>query len=107
MDLETTGDRATIFELRRAFRSGFPFELEDEQLDRGIADKLEPANWPGFDNFAKLAPELKLALLGAGLRERQQRHQAKSAARALRVAYAIVAVSLVALVVAVITSAAA
>jgi hypothetical protein len=49
---------------------GFPFELEDEQLDRAIADMLEPANWPGFDNFAKLGPELKLALLGAGLKER-------------------------------------
>jgi hypothetical protein len=83
---------------------GFPFELEDEQLDRGIADMLEPANWPGFDDFAKLAPELKLALLGAGVRERQQRDQAKSAAGALRVAYATVAASLVALVVAVITS---
>ena len=65
---------------------------------------LEPANWPGFDDFAKLAPELKLALLGAGVRERQQRDQAKSAAGALRVAYATVAASLVALVVAVITS---
>jgi hypothetical protein len=83
---------------------GFPFELDDEKLDQAITEMLEPANWPGFDNFAKLGPELKLALLAAGLRERQQRDQAESAARALRVAYATLAVSLVVLVVAVITS---
>jgi hypothetical protein len=65
---------------------------------------LEPGNWPGFEDFAKLPPELKLALLGAGLRERQQREQARAAAQALRVAYATLATSLVALVVAVITS---
>jgi hypothetical protein len=64
---------------------------------------LEPANWSGFDNCVKLAPELKLALPGAGLRERQQRDQAQSAARVLRVAYSTLAVWLVAFVVAVIT----
>jgi hypothetical protein len=82
---------------------GFPFKLDDEQLDLAIADMLEPANWPGFDEFAELGPELKIALLGAGLRERQQREQAESAARALRVAYATLATSLVALIVALIT----
>jgi len=45
---------------------GFPFKLDDEQLDRAIADMLEPGNWPGFDDFAKLGPHLKPALLAAG-----------------------------------------
>ena len=83
---------------------GFPFKLDDGQLDQAIAEMLEPANWPGFDDFAKLGPELKIALLGAGLRERQQREQAEAAARALRVAYATLAASVVALVVALITT---
>jgi hypothetical protein len=83
---------------------GFPFELDNDQLDRAITDMLEPANWPGFDNFAKLGPELKLSLLGAGLRERQQRQQAEAAARALRVAYATLAASVVALIVALIST---
>ena len=82
---------------------GFPFKLDDEQLDRAIADMLEPANWPGFDEFAKLGPELKIALLAAGFRERAQRDQAESAARALRVAYATLATSLAAIIVALIT----
>jgi len=41
---------------------GFPFKLDDEQLDQAIAGMLEPANWPGFENFANLGPELKIAL---------------------------------------------
>jgi len=85
-----------VRESRNAFRTiGFPFELEDEQLDKAIRDMLEPANWPGFENFAHLLPELKLALLAAGLREQQRREQAASAARALRPTYAILAVSMV------------
>jgi len=83
---------------------GFPFDLDDEQLDQAIAEMLKPANWPGFENFANLGPELKIALLGSGLRERQQREQAKAAARALRVAYATLAASIVALVIALIST---
>jgi hypothetical protein len=83
---------------------GFPFKLDDKQLDQAIADMLEPGNWPGFEDFAKLGPELKISLLAAGLRERQQRDQTESAARALRVAYATLATSLVALIVALITA---
>jgi len=86
---------------------GFPFNLDDEQLDQAIAEMLEPAHWPGFDDFAKLGPELKVALLDAGLRERQQREQAAAAARTLRVAYATLASSVVALVVALIATLAA
>jgi hypothetical protein len=26
----------------------------DERLDQAIGEMLEPANWPGFDDFAKL-----------------------------------------------------
>ena len=83
---------------------GFPSKLDDEQLDQAIAEMLQPANWPGFNDFAKLEPELKIALLGAGLRERQQREQAEAAGRALRVAYATLAASVVALVVALINT---
>jgi hypothetical protein len=82
---------------------GFPFQLEDEQLDAAIREMLDPQNWPGFDDFAHLLPELKIALLAAGLQERQRREQAASAQRALLAAYAILAVSVVTLIVAVIT----
>jgi hypothetical protein len=83
---------------------GFPFKLDDQELDEAISEMLEPGNWPGFDNFANLLPELKLALVASGLRERQQRDQAASDVRALRVAYATLAISVIAIVVAVVTS---
>lgn len=83
---------------------GFPFKLGDEALERTIADMLEPANWPGFDNFAQLQTELKFELVAAGLQEQERREQARSASRALRVAYAILATSMVALVVAVVAA---
>jgi len=83
---------------------GFPFRLDDEQLDQAIEEMLEPANWPGFEDFARLLPELKLALIAAGFRERQRRDQAASATQALRAAYAILGVSIVTLIVAVLTA---
>jgi hypothetical protein len=86
---------------------GFPFQLDNEQLDDAIREMLEPENWPGFDNFALLLPELKIALLDAGLREQQRREQARSASRVLLATYAILAVSIVTLAVAVLTLAAA
>ena len=82
---------------------GFPFQLDDEQIDKTIQEMLGPENWPGFDDFGALLPELKVALLAAGLRERQRREQAASAARALQVTWAILAVSIVTLIVAVVT----
>jgi hypothetical protein len=82
---------------------GFPFALNNEQLDGAIAEMLEQANWPGFDDFGSLSPELKVALVGAGLQERQQREQAEAARRVLRVAYATLGASIVALIVAVIS----
>jgi hypothetical protein len=84
--------------------TGFPFELDDEALDQALAGMLEPANWPGFDDFGRLLPELKLALLAGGLSERRAREQAASSEKALRVAYLTLAVSLVAVVVAVIAA---
>lgn len=81
---------------------GFPFQLDDEQLDDAIEEMLRRENWPGFEEFASLPPELKVALLAAGLRERQQREQAASAARVLQVTWAILAVSVVTLIVAVV-----
>jgi hypothetical protein len=97
---------------------GYPFQLDDGQLDKAINDMLEKANWPGFDNFAALLPELKLALVANGLSERQRREQAAAAADELRVVreqaasaktalrgtYAILAVSVVALIIAVVSA---
>lgn len=83
---------------------GFPFKLDDEDLDKTIADMLEPTNWPGFHDFAGLQTELKFGLVAAGLQERQRREEATAASRALRVAYAILATSIVALLVAVIAA---
>ena len=82
---------------------GFPFQLDGRQLDDAIREMFEPENWPGFDNFALLLPELKIALLDAGLREQARREQLVSAARVLQVTYAILAVSIVTLIVAVLT----
>ena len=84
---------------------GFPFLLDNEQLDEAIREMLKPLNWPGFEDFAQLLPELKVALVDAGLREQERREQATAAARVLRVTYALLAVSIVALIVAVITAA--
>ena len=81
---------------------GFPFKLDDEQLERAISEMLERDNWPGFENFESLLPELKLALVAAGLREVAQRDQARSDRKVLQGTYAILAVSVVALIVSVI-----
>ena len=97
---------------------GYPFQLDDGQLDKAINDMLDKANWPGFDNFAALLPELKLALVANGLSERQRREQAAAAAdelrvvreqaasakTALRATYAILAVSAVALIITVVSA---
>jgi hypothetical protein len=83
---------------------GFPFKLDDEGLERAISEMLEPENWPGFENFGALLPELKLALVAAGLRELAQRDQARSDRRVLQGTYAILAVSVIALIVSVIAA---
>ena len=98
---------------------GYPFQLDDGQLEKAINEMLDDkANWPGFDNFAALLPELKLALVANGLSERQRREQAAAAAdelrvvrehaasakTALRATYAILAVSVVALIIAVVSA---
>jgi hypothetical protein len=81
---------------------GFPFKLDDDELERAISEMLERDNWPGFENFGALLPELKLALVAAGLRELAQRDQARSDRRVLQGTYAILAVSVIALIVSVI-----
>jgi hypothetical protein len=81
-----------------AVPEGFPFRLTDEELEHVLDEMAEPANWPGFDDFRLLLPELKLALLASGLRERDRREGAASAARALFVAWAALAVAAVTLV---------
>jgi hypothetical protein len=82
--------------------TGYPFRLADRDLDVALAEMMNPASWPGFDNFGALLPELKLALLAAGLQERQRREMAVSGQRALRVAYAALVVSAATLVVSVV-----
>ena len=78
---------------------GFPFVLDDEHLDGAIAEMLEAENWPGFDNFALLGPELKLVLLVSGLQEQQRRERAAFAARMSPVVYVLLAVCFGALVI--------
>jgi hypothetical protein len=83
---------------------GYPFQLDDGQLEQAIDDMLDKSNWPGFENFAGLHPDLKLALVANGLSERQRREQAASAATALRVTYVTLAVSILAVIISVITA---
>jgi hypothetical protein len=90
-----------------AVPQGFPFQLNDTELDEALEDMLDPASWPGFDNFSRLLPELKLALLAAGLQERERREAAASARRALTVAYAalvVAAATLIASIVVIVVS---
>jgi hypothetical protein len=49
---------------------------------------MDPASWPGFDDFGPLLPELKLALLAAGIHERSSRQSNVSAQHAIRLARA-------------------
>jgi hypothetical protein len=65
---------------------------------------LDRGNWDGFDNVGGLQPELKIALVASGLRERERRQDVASAAKALRLTYATLVVSVIALVVAVIST---
>jgi hypothetical protein len=83
---------------------GFPYRLDDAKLDSAINGMLERGNWDGFDNFGGLQPELKIALVAAGLRERERREDVASNAKALRLTYATLVVSVIALVVAVIST---
>ena len=83
---------------------GYPFQLDGGQLAKAIDDMLDKANWPGFDNFAGLQPDLKLALVANGLSERQRREQAAAAATALRLTYVTLAVSIIAVIISVITA---
>jgi hypothetical protein len=85
---------------------GYPFRLEDEDLKNTLAEMMNPASWPGFaDEFSRLLPELKLALLSAGLQEQARREAKKTAARTLIVTYAILSVSVLAVVAAVVIAA--
>ena len=83
---------------------GYPFQLDGGQLAKAIDDMLDKANWPGFDNFAGLQPDLKLALVANGFSERQRREQAAAAATALRLTYVTLAVSIIAVIISVITA---
>jgi hypothetical protein len=80
---------------------GFPFELQDLELKRALSEMLQGQNWPGFDEFSRLLPELKLQLVASGLQELQRRDNAKTAARSLLVACTALVVSIAPLAVAV------
>jgi hypothetical protein len=41
--------------------SDYPFGMSDDRLDAVIRDML--TGIPGFDNYGKILPELKLALI--------------------------------------------
>jgi hypothetical protein len=59
---------------------GFPYRLSDGELEATLDGMMDPASWPGFDDFGRLLPGTK-ALLNAGLQERLRRDLASSATR--------------------------
>ena len=60
---------------------GYPFGLSDDDLKNTLTGMMDPASWPGFDDFGRLLPELKLALLAAGIHEQGRRESAAASAR--------------------------
>ena len=72
---------------------GYPFDLTDDELRTTLSSMMDPGSWPGFDDFGRLLPELKLELLRAGIEERSRRERLSSDVKALRVAYAALVVS--------------
>jgi hypothetical protein len=92
-----------------AVPEGYPFRLDDDELEETLDGMMDPSSWPGFDNFSRLLPELKTALLLAGLQEHSRRETAelrlltqeasestiRMAKRSLAVAYAALVVALV------------
>jgi hypothetical protein len=80
--------------------SGFPYELDDAALAETLAWMMREDQWPGFygDSFQRLRPELKLALLASGFRERERRSEANETRFSLRLAQYTLAVSIVALI---------
>ena len=77
---------------------GFPFRLTNSELDQALREMGNVGAWPGYDDFDRLLPELKSALLMAGLTERQRRDAAASATQTLMVAKITLAVVIVTLV---------
>jgi hypothetical protein len=51
--------------------SDYPFGLSDDRLDAVIGDML--SGIPGFDNYGRILPELKLTLILIGAQERSRR----------------------------------
>ncbi len=84
-----------------AVPEGYPIGLNDAELEQALESMLDPSSWPGFDNFERLLPELKTALLMAGLQERARRETVqlrREAARDRRLAYVVLAVAVATLV---------
>lgn len=81
---------------------GYPFATSDADLKATLGGMMDPASWPGFDDFGRLLPELKLALLAAGIQEQARRESAATSARSIRIAYAALGVAAVTLVVSVV-----
>lgn len=82
---------------------GYPFELSDEKLDAVLRDML--AAIPGFDDYRRILPELKLSLILIGAQERSRRNSDRLGSRSLLVAVLAVAVALVSLIVSIILAA--
>jgi hypothetical protein len=84
---------------------GFPFRLTDDELDAALHEMGNVGAWPGYDDFNRILPELKSALLSAGLAERQRRDLAASARHMLAVAKLTLAVVVVTLLTSIVLAA--
>jgi hypothetical protein len=76
---------------------GFPFRLTDAELEQALGEMGNVGARPGYDDFDRLLPELKSALLVAGLTERQRRDLAASANQTITVARLTLAIAIVTL----------
>jgi hypothetical protein len=74
---------------------GYPFKLGDAELDAVLRDMLTAI--PGFDEYRRLLPELKLQLVLIGYQERSRRSADRFARRSLIVALIALAVAVISL----------
>jgi hypothetical protein len=74
--------------------------LSDTELDAVLRDMLTAI--PGFDQYSRLLPELKLQLILIGYQERGRRNAERFARRSLTVALIAIGVAVVSFVVSII-----
>jgi hypothetical protein len=80
--------------------TGYPFELSDKELVAVLRDMLTAI--PGFEQYSKLLPELKLQLVLIGYQERSRRNADRFARRSLIVALIAIGVAVISLVVSIV-----